>query len=154
LAAIIGASKSVGKLVYSPAMQRCLFVVTDYPRQIIDGRLRHLAKQRGLQVARIPRGKLSGLARSLPHGTAVAVPARLPRAGQAAIAAAFAALLRNDMVFGPDDDGFYWLIGWARRRRIPPAMLHPALDDALAAMPANFWVELLPSEDYPPLRPA
>jgi hypothetical protein len=143
--------RQVGLLAAMPP--RPLFlVVTDYPRQAVDGRLRQLAKQRGWHLRRVPRGKPAGLTRSLPRGTAVAVSARLPRAGHVAIAAAVAALARNDMVFGPDDDGFYWLIGWSRRRRIPPAMCRPALDDALAAMPANFWVELLPSEDFAPLR--
>jgi hypothetical protein len=143
--------RQVGLLVAMPP-RHFLIVVTDYPRQTVDGRLRQVARERGWHFKRVPRGKLGGQVRSLPRGTAVAVSASLPRADYAAIAAAFATLLRHDMVFGPDDDGFYWLIGWSRRRRIPPAMFQPALDDALAAMPANFWVELLPSEDFAPLR--
>ena len=62
----------------------------------------------------LPRRKtlyrLTGLGRSEPVVAnltqLVAVAATLPRAGLQAIATAFTALARNDMVFGPDDDGF------------------------------------------------
>ncbi len=130
-------------------MSRTLFVVLDYPRQTVDGGLQQCARQRGWRLERVARGKLPR--RLQAGGLAVAVAASLPRAGLGAIVTAFAALARNDMVFGPDDDGFYWLIGWSRRRRAPPAMFRSTLDRALAAMPANFWVELLPSEAFPPL---
>lgn len=133
-------------------MPRYLLVAVDHPRQAIDGKLQQLARRRGWRLLRVRRGDIGRLLRLSPRGAAVAVAARLPRAGLVAIEAAFAALLRNDMVYGPDDDGFYWLVGWSRRRRVPRAMFSPALDHALAPMPANFWVELLPSEDYPRLR--
>lgn len=133
-------------------MPRHLLVVLDHPRQTVDGRLQQMARCRGWNLVTIRRGGFVQARALLPRGATVAVAASLPRAGLAAIETAFAALSRNDMVFGPDDDGFYWLVGWARRRRVPPEMFGPALDEALALMPANFWVELLPSENYPRLK--
>jgi glycosyltransferase A (GT-A) superfamily protein (DUF2064 family) len=131
---------------------RYLLVVLDQPRQAVDGRLQHMARRRGWHFVKLRRGAFARARALLPRGTAIVVAATLPRAGEDALLSAFAALRRNDMVFGPDDDGLYWLVGWSRRRRVPPAMFSPALDEALAPMPANFWVELLPSETYPPLK--
>lgn len=53
--------------------------------------------------------------RALPPGPAVLVGSDIPGITNAHIARAFAALGRNDLVFGPASDGGYWLIG-ARRR--------------------------------------
>lgn len=54
-------------------------------------------------------------------GPVVLVGSDIPALGPKQIRAAFRALGRNDLVFGPAKDGGYWLIASARRRgRMPP----------------------------------
>ena len=54
-------------------------------------------------------------------GPVVLVGSDIPALGDAQVRRAFAALGRNDLVFGPASDGGYWLIAAARRRgRMPP----------------------------------
>ena len=53
------------------------------------------------------------------HRRAVLVGCDIPGLGRADIAAAFRALGRADAVFGPAEDGGYWLVGLGPRR--PPA---------------------------------
>jgi uncharacterized protein len=53
------------------------------------------------------------------HRRAVLVGCDIPGLGAADIAAAFRALGRADAVFGPAEDGGYWLVGLGPRR--PPA---------------------------------
>lgn len=52
----------------------------------------------------------------LPPGPVVIVGSDIPGMGRGDIAAAFAALGSSDAVFGPADDGGYWLVG---QRRMP-----------------------------------
>lgn len=56
--------------------------------------------------------------RALPPGPAVLVGSDIPGIRAAHIARAFAALGRNDAVFGPASDGGYWLVGLKRLRPI------------------------------------
>ena len=49
---------------------------------------------------------------------AVIVGSDIPEIGRRHVAAAFEALRRNDLVFGPADDGGYWLVGAAQGGRI------------------------------------
>lgn len=60
--------------------------------------------------------------RRLPLGPLVMIGADIPRIAANDIAAAFGALGRRPWVFGPADDGGYWLIG-ARRRPVSPAAM-------------------------------
>ena len=53
------------------------------------------------------------------HRRAVLVGCDIPDLGRADIAAAFRALGRAQAVFGPAEDGGYWLVGFGPRR--PPA---------------------------------
>jgi rSAM/selenodomain-associated transferase 1 len=46
-----------------------------------------------------------------PHGPAVLIGSDIPGVAARHIAAAFAALRRHDAVFGPAEDGGYWLVG-------------------------------------------
>lgn len=46
-----------------------------------------------------------------PHGRAVLIGSDIPGVAARHIAAAFAALRRHDAVFGPAEDGGYWLVG-------------------------------------------
>ena len=80
---------------------------------------------------------------------------------------AFHALGRADAVFGPAQDGGYWLIGLARRKPAPDlfggvrwSTAH-ALDDTLASLPEGFDVRYLErferhrrSEGFAVARPA
>lgn len=50
---------------------------------------------------------------------AVLVGTDIPALTAAVVAPAFRALGRADFVFGPAEDGGYWLIGWHRRRAWP-----------------------------------
>lgn len=55
----------------------------------------------------------------MPHRRVVLVGCDIPGLGAADIAAAFRALRRADAVFGPAEDGGFWLVGFGPRR--PPA---------------------------------
>ncbi|WP_439477982.1 TIGR04282 family arsenosugar biosynthesis glycosyltransferase [Brevundimonas sp.] len=61
--------------------------------------------------------KLSRVVRALPPGPVVILGADTPDVTREDISAAFAALGSNDAVFGPAQDGGYWLIGLRRRTR-------------------------------------
>jgi hypothetical protein len=56
--------------------------------------------------------------RSLPPGPAILVGSDIPEISAPHIADAFAALGRNDFVFGPASDGGYWLVGLRLRRAL------------------------------------
>jgi len=94
-------------------------------------------------IARIDQGhgdlgvRMDRVMRTLPPGPVVIVGTDIPDIAPRHIAAAFAALGRDDAVFGPADDGGYWLIG-LRRRPFRPSLIGPvrwstphALDDTL-----------------------
>lgn len=86
----------------------------------------------------------------LPPGPAVLVGVDIPALGTRQIAAAFAALGRHDAVFGPAEDGGYWLVGFARRTTLPRGLFAPvrwssehALADTLASLPRRMRVAVL-----------
>lgn len=62
--------------------------------------------------------------RRMPPGPVVIIGTDIPDIGPDHIAAAFAALGRREAVFGPADDGGYWLIG-LRRRPFRPSLAGP-----------------------------
>lgn len=91
-------------------------------------------------VARINQGRgdlgarMDRVMRTLPPGPAVIIGTDIPDIAPRHIAAAFAALGRYEAVFGPADDGGYWLIG-LRRRPFRPSLIGPvrwSTDHALA----------------------
>jgi rSAM/selenodomain-associated transferase 1 len=55
----------------------------------------------------------------LSSGPAVLIGSDIPAVTRAHIDAAFAALGRHDAVFGPAEDGGYWLVGQRRLRPMP-----------------------------------
>lgn len=57
--------------------------------------------------------------RDLPPGPAIIIGSDIPDIGVDDITAAFRTLGRADAVFGPAEDGGYWLVGLARRRPVP-----------------------------------
>ncbi|MEM6438838.1 MAG: TIGR04282 family arsenosugar biosynthesis glycosyltransferase [Pseudomonadota bacterium] len=77
-------------------------------------------------VPRLPQGRgdlgrrMARALRAAPPGPAVVVGADVPGIAPARIAEAFAALGRADAVFGPAEDGGFWLVG-LKRVRAPAA---------------------------------
>jgi len=77
-------------------------------------------------LARIPQGggdlgdRMGRALRNAPVGPVCVIGGDIPDINAARIAEAFKALGANDAVFGPADDGGYWLIGLRRLRAIPP----------------------------------
>jgi uncharacterized protein len=78
-----------------------------------------------------------------PPGPAVLVGTDIPGLGAAHIAAAFRLLGHHDVVFGPAEDGGFWLVGARRCPHLPP-LFGPvrwsgphALSDALANLPSR-----------------
>lgn len=81
-------------------------------------------------VPRIDQGggdlgaRMGRVMRTLPPGPVVIIGTDIPDIAPRHIAAAFAALGRREAVFGPADDGGYWLIG-LRRRPFRPTLVGP-----------------------------
>ncbi len=77
-------------------------------------------------VPRVPQGsgnlgdRMGRMLRSMPTGPVCVIGADIPRIDRTQISHAFAALGAHDVVFGPAEDGGYWLIGAKRRRALPP----------------------------------
>lgn len=74
-------------------------------------------------------------------GPVVLIGSDIPAVRRGHIARAFALLESVDAVFGPAEDGGFWLVGLSRRRALPYPFAHVrwstshALDDSLAALP-------------------
>lgn len=87
---------------------------------------------------------------ALPPGPVVIIGSDIPEVAPDHVMAAFGALGRNDMVFGPAADGGYWLVG-ARRRPVVPHGLFAnvrwstqhALEDTVESLPKSFRVAML-----------
>ncbi|HLY89803.1 MAG TPA: TIGR04282 family arsenosugar biosynthesis glycosyltransferase [Acetobacteraceae bacterium] len=74
-----------------------------------------------------------------PRGRVAIIGCDIPEAGVADVLAAFRALGRADAVFGPAEDGGYWLVGMGPRRPAQPfAGVRWSSEDALADTLANF----------------
>jgi len=86
---------------------------------------------------------------TLPPGPVVIVGSDIPDLGKSHVVAAFRALGSHEAVFGPANDGGYWLAGFRRRpRRIVPFRgvrwsSEHALADTLANLPGTARVALL-----------
>ena len=81
-----------------------------------------------------------------PQGPVVLVGGDIPALGARHIAAAFRLLGVNDLVFGPAEDGGFWLVGARRRPRLPLLFERVrwsgpnALADTLARLPRRVSV--------------
>jgi uncharacterized protein len=81
-----------------------------------------------------------------PPGPVVLVGADIPALDAGHIAAAFRLLGSHDLVFGPAEDGGFWLVGARHPRRLPPLFERVrwsgpyALADTLAALPRRIKV--------------
>lgn len=63
--------------------------------------------------------RLQRIFTSMPHGPVVVIGTDIPAITPDDIAAAFRALGSHDAVFGPSNDGGYWLVGLRRMPRVP-----------------------------------
>jgi rSAM/selenodomain-associated transferase 1 len=81
-----------------------------------------------------------------PPGPVVLVGADIPALGARHVAAAFRLLGSHDLVFGPAEDGGFWLVGARHPRRLPPLFEQvrwsgpDALADTLAGLPRRIKV--------------
>jgi uncharacterized protein len=113
---------------------------------------RHHARywRRGIEVAGQGVGDLGVLMlRALaacPPGPVVLVGGDIPALSAHHVAVAFRVLGGRDLVFGPAEDGGFWLVGVRRRPRLPPLFdkvrwsSPHALADALAGLPRRVTV--------------
>lgn len=109
------------------------------------------AQGRGLLPAGLPRwpqgpgdlgARMGRVFRRFPPGPVVIIGADIPAVRRRHLAEAFAMLGAMDAVFGPAEDGGFWLVGLARGRRRAPAGLfrdvrwstRHALADSLATL--------------------
>lgn len=96
-------------------------------------------------VTRLPQGhgdlgaRMQSLFDGLPPGPVIIVGSDIPAISPRHIARAFRELGRADAVFGPAQDGGYWLVGLKRApKRLAPFEGVPwSTDQALAATKAN-----------------
>lgn len=99
-------------------------------------------------LARAPQGKgdlgqrMARMLRGMPPGPVCVVGADIPGITRRGITEAFDALGPSEAVFGPAEDGGYWLIGMRRTRAIPPSLFNGvrwstqhALSDTRATLP-------------------
>ncbi len=110
-----------------------------------------LARQpqgRGDLGRRMARAMMGGVVMA-GNGPVVLVGGDIPDLSARHIEQAFQALKRDDAVFGPADDGGFWLVG-LRRGQWAPRLFHGVrwssphtLSDTLANLPANARVALL-----------
>lgn len=98
-------------------------------------------------LPRVPQGRgdlgvrMGRLLRGLPPGPVCIIGADIPGITPARIARAFAALGAHDAVFGPAQDGGYWLIGMRRAGAVPAGLFagvrwssEHALADSIASL--------------------
>lgn len=116
-----------------------------------DHALADVRRPRG-RCAAVPQGRgdlgarmRRALARSAPRPV-VLIGGDIPEITARHVAEAFALLRRHDLVFGPAEDGGFWLVG-VRARRHPPKIFADvrlsgpfALADTIANLPRRFSV--------------
>jgi uncharacterized protein len=98
-----------------------------------------------IRVARVGQGggdlgaRMHRAMARVPHGRVVIIGCDIPDARPGDVVAAFRALGRADAVFGPAEDGGYWLVGLSPRRPARPfAAVRWSTEHALADTLANF----------------
>lgn len=93
--------------------------------------------------------RMGRIMRDLPPGPVAIIGTDIPGISSRHIVEAFRALGRHDAVFGPADDGGYWLVGLRRRPRTPNLFDHVrwsgshALADTMANLEPNQTASLL-----------
>ena len=104
------------------------------------------------EVPRVGQGagnlgdRMTRLMRAIPDGPVVIIGMDAPAMRSDHLRRAFNALGANDAVFGPADDGGYWLVGFARRKGWNPNFSDVrwstayAMGDTINALPKSFCV--------------
>jgi rSAM/selenodomain-associated transferase 1 len=111
-----------------------LAITPDRARFPLPVRLPRVGQGAGDLGARMHRA-----AARAPHGRVVIIGCDIPDARPADVLAAFRALGRAEAVFGPAEDGGYWLVGLSPRRPARPfAAVRWSTAHALADTLANF----------------
>ncbi|WP_172298585.1 TIGR04282 family arsenosugar biosynthesis glycosyltransferase [Pseudoruegeria sp. HB172150] len=98
-------------------------------------------------LPRVPQGagdlgdRMARLLRSMPPGPVAVIGADIPGITTAHIAGAFRLIQRHDAVFGPAEDGGYWLVGLKRTAAVPAGIFgdvrwstEHALADSVASL--------------------
>lgn len=79
-------------------------------------------------VSRVPQGagnlgdRMGRLLRSMPPGPVAIIGADIPDVDRKSVAEAFRLLGDHDAVFGPAEDGGYWLVGLKRSKAVPSSL--------------------------------
>ncbi len=97
------------------------------------------------EMPRIPQGegdlgtRMDRVMKTMPPGPVVLIGCDIPDVTDTRIAEAFDALGNHDAVFGPAEDGGYWLVGLKRFPRVPSVFgnVRWSTDHALADTRAN-----------------
>lgn len=114
--------------------QTVLALTPDGARDRIPAAVMRIGQGRGDIGQRMDRA-----CRRFPRGKVAIIGCDIPDAGAADILAAFRALGRADAVFGPAEDGGYWLVALGPRRPARPfANSRWSTQHALADTLANF----------------
>ncbi len=94
--------------------------------------------------------RMARVFRTLPPGPVVLIGSDVPAIAPRHIAAAFRILGRREAVFGPAEDGGYWLVGFRRSPRLPWPLFaevrwssEHALADTLAGLPRGLAIAYL-----------
>ncbi|SET18800.1 hypothetical protein SAMN05216200_102446 [Oceanicella actignis] len=115
------ALRTARELARDPRWETILAVSPDaegLTSRVWPAHLRRMPQGRGDLGARMARAL-----RDAPAGPALIVGGDVPGANRARIARAFALLRGADAVFGPAEDGGFWLVGLARGAAPPPSGL-------------------------------
>lgn len=90
----------------------------------------------------------------LPPGPALIIGSDIPDIQPRHIEHAFNALGQSDAVFGPCDDGGYWLVGLKRLHKTPPIFMRQVrwssehtLKDTIATLPKHWKISYINSLD-------
>ena len=90
--------------------------------------------------------RMARIIRNVPPGPVIMIGADAPAMRARHLKAAFDCLRGADAVFGPAEDGGYWLIGLARRRAAPD-LFHGvrwsssfAMQDTIATLPKDYRI--------------
>ncbi len=101
-------------------------------------------------LPRLPQGRgdlgarMGRMMRAVPPGRVCVIGADIPGIRRAHLARAFAALGRAELVFGPAEDGGYWLVGARNSQAVPASLFRgvrwstaQALADSIASVPGR-----------------
>ncbi|MEJ6501892.1 MAG: TIGR04282 family arsenosugar biosynthesis glycosyltransferase [Rhodobacterales bacterium] len=106
----------IARLAIDPRWQTILAVAPDH-----EGLFSRVWQS---NVKRVPQGRgdlgdrMARLFHTLPGGPVVIIGADIPDIRPTHIASSFRSLGGNDVVFGPAEDGGYWLVGMKRSRPV------------------------------------